>query len=100
MEINLKNKQTNKKTLANINKLFKGRSDAIKFVDDYGSMILEAKKKAAEEEPKPEPTKAKTKGKKSPFEFREKFINEIENNEKIIIEQIFKAYFFIILHYF
>ena len=49
MEINLKNK---KKTLVNINKLFNGKNDAIKFVDYYVSMILEAKRKAAEEEPK------------------------------------------------
>ena len=28
---------------------FNGRNDAIKFVDCYGSMILEAKRKAAEE---------------------------------------------------
>ena len=63
-------------------------------------MILEAKRKAAEEEPKPEPTKAKTKRKKSPFELHEKFINEIKNDEKNINEQIFKEYFFIILHYF
>ena len=34
--------------------LFKGRNNAIKFVDDYGLMILEAKGKAAEE-----PTKGK-----------------------------------------
>ena len=66
MEINLKN---------NINKLFHGRNDAIKFVDDYSSMIPEAKRKTAEEEPKPEPTKAKTKRKKSQFELHEKFIN-------------------------
>ena len=38
LEINLKEQ----KTMANINKLFNGRNDAIKFVDDYGSMILEA----------------------------------------------------------
>ena len=42
-----------KKTLANINKLFKGRNDAIKFVDDYGSIILKAKRNAAEKEPEP-----------------------------------------------
>ena len=62
MEINLKNK----KVLANISKLFNGRNDAIKFVDDYGSMILQTKRKAAEEEtePEPEPSKAKTKTKK------------------------------------
>ena len=35
-----------KKTLSNINILFNGRNDAIKFVEVYGSMILEAKKKA------------------------------------------------------
>ena len=35
--------------LANINRLFNGRNDAIKFIEDYASMILEAKIKAAEE---------------------------------------------------
>ena len=64
MERNRKNK---KKTLANINKLFHEENDAIKFVDDYGSMILEAKKKAVEEELGPEPSKARTKPKKSPL---------------------------------
>ena len=49
MEINLKNK---KKTLANINKLFNRKDEAIKFIQDCGSVILEAKRKAAEEEPK------------------------------------------------
>ena len=34
-----------KKVLLNINMLFNGRNDAIKFVDYYGSMILEAKRK-------------------------------------------------------
>ena len=34
--------------LANINMLFNRRNDAIKFVEDYGSMILEAKRKATE----------------------------------------------------
>ena len=61
--------------MANINELFDGRNDAVKFVDDYGSMILKAKRKAAEEELKPEPTKAKTRSKKSPFEMHEKSIN-------------------------
>ena len=28
--------------------LFNGRKDAIKFADDYGSMVLEAKRKPAE----------------------------------------------------
>ena len=45
-------------------------------------MNLEAKRKTAKEEPKPEPTKIKSKCKKSLFEFREKFINEIKNDEK------------------
>ena len=88
MEINLK------KILANNNKLFNRRNNAIKFVDDHGSTILEAKRKAAEEESKPEPTKAKTKRNKSPFKLHEKFINEIKNDEKNINEQILKEYFF------
>ena len=75
LEINLKNKIN--KTLANINKLFNGRNDAIKFLDDYGSMIIEATKKAVKE-----PTKTKTKHKKSPCYMHEKFINEIENDYK------------------
>ena len=33
-----------KKTLANINIHFNARNNAIKFIEDYGSMILEAKK--------------------------------------------------------
>ena len=32
-----------KKTLANINIHFNARNNAIKFIEDYGSMILEAK---------------------------------------------------------
>ena len=90
MEINLKNK----KKLANINKLFSGRNDATKFGDDYGSMILEAKRKADEEELETEPSKAKTKPKKSSLELREKFVNEIKNDEKNINEKIFKEFFF------
>ena len=39
-----------KKTLANINVLFNARNSAIKFIEDYGSMILEAKKLAREQE--------------------------------------------------
>ena len=73
-----------KKTLTNINKLFNGRNNAIKFVDYNSSMILEAKRKAAEDENKPKPTKAKTKGKRSLFELHEKFTNEIKNDEKNI----------------
>ena len=34
--------------LSNNNMLFNGRNDSIKFVEDYGSMTLEAKKKATE----------------------------------------------------
>ena len=44
--------------MANANKVFNGRNDSIKFVDDYVSMILEAKKIAAKEELEPEPPKA------------------------------------------
>ena len=35
-------------TLANLNMLFNGRNEAINFINGYGSMILEAKKMAAE----------------------------------------------------
>ena len=80
------------KSLVNINKLFYRRNDAIKFVDDYSSMILEAKRKAAKEEPETKPSKAKT---KSPLELREEFINEIKNDEKYINDQIFKKIFFL-----
>ena len=46
-----KGKKTEKKqTLPNINILFNGRNDAIKVVEDYGSMILEVKRKATEGE--------------------------------------------------
>ena len=79
--------------MANLD-LFNGKNDGIKFVDVYGSMILKAKTKASEEEPKPEPTEAKTKPEKSPFELHEKFINEIKSDEKNVNEQIFKEYFF------
>ena len=44
--------------MANANKVFNGRNDSIKFVDDYVSMIREAKKVAAMEELEPEPPKA------------------------------------------
>ena len=40
-EIKLKNQ----KKLANINMLINGRNDSIKFVEDYGSMILGVKRK-------------------------------------------------------
>ena len=85
--------------MGNINKFFNGRNDAIKFVDDYGSMTLEAKRKAAEGRPEPQPSKVKTKVKSSPLECEE-FINKIKNDEKNINELIFEEYFFIKLHYF
>ena len=45
------NKNTEqKKTLANINMFYNARESAIKFIEDYGSMILEAKKLAREHE--------------------------------------------------
>ena len=34
--------------MSNVNILFKGRNDAIRFVEDYGSMILDAKTNATE----------------------------------------------------
>ena len=83
-----------KKALVTINKLSNGRNNAIKFVHEYSSVILETKRKATKEEPKPEPTKTKTKRKKTPLELHEKFINVIKNDEKNINEQIFKEYFF------
>ena len=44
------NKNANqRKTLANINIHFNARNNAIKFIEDYGSMILEAKKLARQE---------------------------------------------------
>ena len=39
-----------KNTLANINILFNARNNAIKFIEDYSSMIFEAKKLAKEQE--------------------------------------------------
>ena len=39
-----------RKTLANINIHFNARDSVIKFIEDYGSMILEAKKIAKEQE--------------------------------------------------
>ena len=39
-----------KRTLANINILFNARNNAIQFIQDYGSMILEAKILAIEEQ--------------------------------------------------
>ena len=45
--------------MANINKFFNGRNDAIKVADNCGSIILAAKRKVAGEEPETEPSKAK-----------------------------------------
>ena len=39
-----------RKSLANINMLYNARNDAIKFIEGYGSMILDAKKLAREQE--------------------------------------------------
>ena len=45
------NKNTEqRKTLANINMLYNARNNAIKFIEDYGSMIIEAKELAKEQE--------------------------------------------------
>ena len=38
-----------KKNLANINVLFNARNNTIRFIEDYGSMILEAKRLAKQE---------------------------------------------------
>ena len=49
--IRIGNKNDNqKKVLANANILFNGRNSAFKFIEDYGSMILEAKRLAKEEQ--------------------------------------------------
>ena len=49
--IRIGNKSANQiRTLANINNHYNARDSAIKFIEDYGSMILEAKKMAKEQE--------------------------------------------------
>ena len=49
--IRIGNKNDNqKRTLANINMFYNARDNAIKFIRDYGGMILEAKKLAKEKE--------------------------------------------------
>ena len=48
-EIRKGNKDDEKRTLANINVLFNARNNAIKVIEDYGSMILEAKRLAKQE---------------------------------------------------
>ena len=77
--------------MANTNKLFNWRNNAIKFVDKYRSIILEYKRKTAEGEEtksKPELSKQKTKHKKSPLKLHEKFINETKHDEKNISKTI------------
>ena len=59
--------KSRKTTLVSINKLFNRRNDAIKFVDNYGSMILGAKKKRLKKQ-----NHQKTKLKNSSLEFPEK----------------------------
>ena len=49
--IRIGNKNDNqKRTLANINIFYNARDNAIKFIQDYGGMILEARKQAREQE--------------------------------------------------
>ena len=49
--IRIGNKNDNqKKVLANANILFNGRNSAIKFIEDYGSVIFEAKRLAKKEQ--------------------------------------------------
>ena len=49
--IRIGNKNDNqKRTLANINMFYNARDNAIRFIEDYGSMILEAKRLAIEEQ--------------------------------------------------
>ena len=49
--IRIGNKNDNqKRTLANINMFYNARDNAIKFIQDYGGMILEGKKQAREQE--------------------------------------------------
>ena len=43
-------KRARKKKLVNLNMLLNGRNDVINFIEGYSSMILEAKKRAAEGE--------------------------------------------------
>ena len=69
--------------MANISTTFNRGIFAIKFVNDYSSMPLEAKRKEAEDETETEPWKAKTKRKKFPLKLCKKFINKIKIDEKI-----------------
>ena len=60
-------------------------------------MILEAKRKAAEEENKPGPSKTKTKRKKLPLELHKELINETKNDERNVTDKIFQEVSFIII---
>ena len=80
--------------MANTNNLLSWRNDDIKFVDDYGSIILEVTRKAIGEElnkqqkknkKAKEPAKAKTKW--------DTFLRKTKNEEKNINEQIFRDHF-------
>ena len=51
--------QQQRKTLAILNMLFNGRNDAINFIEGYGSMILEARKRTSEEQTKQDRTELK-----------------------------------------
>ena len=53
--------------MSHFNKVFNGKNDAVKFVDGYGSMILEGKIKTAEEQ---EPKLLKAKNKHQKFSIR------------------------------
>ena len=53
--------------MSHFNKVFNGKNDAVKFVDGYGSMILEGKIKTAEEQ---EPKLSKAKNKHQKFSIR------------------------------
>ena len=75
-------------------------------MDDFGSMILVAKRKVIEK-PEPELGPSKVKAKHKKISIRIAFINEIEfvkeikDDEKIQHEQIFKDFFFFTkVHYF
>ena len=69
--------------MTNIKKLFNRSNNAIKFVDDYGSMILEVERKVAEKpQPEPEPSKAKLKRKKCSLELREEVITKLKIMKK------------------
>ena len=49
--IRIGNKNDNqKRTLANVNMFYNARDNAIKFIQDYGSMILEVKRLAKEDQ--------------------------------------------------